>query len=340
VTAPAVTMHESAPDADDALLEVENLVRHFAVGRTGLFGPRRMVRAVDGVSFSVRKGEVLGIVGESGCGKSSVAKAVLNIHSPASGSVRFRGTDLTRMSLREWRKMRRKIQYVFQDPLNSLDPRIRILRQVIEPLTMHGIGTRREREAKAIAILEAVGLGRVHHDKFPHELSGGQQQRVVLARALVLDPEIIICDEPISALDVSIQAQVVQLLQRLRTEFGLTILFISHDLSIVRFLCDRVAVMYLGKIVEFAETEELFDHPRHPYTKALISAIPIPVPGARSDRILLEGEPPSPTNLPPGCRFNPRCRQAIMSCRELEPALVADAHAHFTACHLAHGGAA
>jgi oligopeptide/dipeptide ABC transporter ATP-binding protein len=328
------------PRTGDPLLVVENLVRHFAVGRTGLFGPRQMVRAVDGVSFSVRKGEVLGVVGESGCGKSSVAKAILNIHPPASGRVRFRGADLTQLSVREWRKIRSKIQYVFQDPLSSLDPRIRILAQVIEPLTMHSIGTWCEREAKAIAILEAVGLGRAHHGKFPHELSGGQQQRVVLARALVLDPEIIICDEPISALDVSIQAQVVQLLQRLKTEFGLTILFISHDLSIVRFLCDRVAVMYLGKIVEFAETEELFDHPRHPYTRALISAIPIPVPGARADRILLEGEPPSPTNLPPGCRFNPRCRQAVMSCREIEPALIADSDKHFTACHLAHGDAA
>jgi oligopeptide/dipeptide ABC transporter ATP-binding protein len=331
---------KSPAGSGEALLVVENLVRHFAVGRAGIFGPRQTVKAVDHVSFSIRKGEVLGIVGESGCGKSSVAKAILNIHPPASGSVWFHGTDLTKISASAWREMRRKIQYVFQDPLNSLDPRIRILDQVIEPLTIHGIGTARERMAKANAILEAVGLGPVHHRKFPHELSGGQQQRVVLARALVLEPEIIICDEPISALDVSIQAQIVQLLQKLRAEFGLTILFISHDLSIVRFLCDRVAVMYLGRIVESAETAALFDQPRHPYTEALISAIPIPVPGARSDRILLEGEPPSPTHLPPGCRFNPRCRRAIALCRQSEPDLLKDAARHFTACHLAHGGTA
>jgi oligopeptide/dipeptide ABC transporter ATP-binding protein len=278
---------------------------------------------------------VLGIVGESGCGKSSVAKAILNIHPPAAGRVKFRGTDLTKLSAADWRAMRRTIQYVFQDPLNSLDPRIRILDQVIEPLIIHGIGSARERADKAIAVLEAVGLGRAHHRKFPHELSGGQQQRVVLARALVLDPEIIICDEPISALDVSIQAQVVQLLQKLRKDFGLTILFISHDLSIVRYLCDRVAVMYLGRIVEFAETNAMFDQPQHPYTKALISAIPIPVPGARSDRILLEGEPPSPINLPAGCRFNPRCQIAVALCRQSEPALLGGA-GHVTACHLAH----
>jgi peptide/nickel transport system ATP-binding protein len=266
MTAPPPALSEAATAPGDALLVVENLVRHFAVGRAGLLGPLLTVKAVDDVSFSIRKGEVLGIVGESGCGKSSVAKAILNIHSPSAGRVRLRGTDLTTLSAAAWREMRRKIQYVFQDPLNSLDPRIRILEQVIEPLTVHRIGDRRARAEKASGMLAAVGLGPAHHRKFPHELSGGQQQRVVLARALVLEPEIVICDEPISALDVSIQAQVVQLLQKLRAELGLTILFISHDLSIVRFLCDRVAVMYLGRIVEFAATGELFDRPRHPYT--------------------------------------------------------------------------
>jgi oligopeptide/dipeptide ABC transporter ATP-binding protein len=324
----------------DALLTVENLVRHFSADRSSLFGPRQTVKAVDGVSFSIRKGEVLGIVGESGCGKSSVAKAILNIHRPHAGRVRFRDAELTQLSVPEWRAMRRKIQYVFQDPLNSLDPRIPVLRQVIEPLIIHGIGDKGDRQGKAEAVLHAVGLGPAHHGKFPHELSGGQQQRVVLARALVLEPEILICDEPISALDVSIQAQVVQLLQKLRREFGLTILFISHDLSIVRFLCDRVAVMYLGRIVEFAETNALFARPHHPYTEALISAIPIPMPGARADRVLLEGEPPSPIHLPAGCRFNPRCRRALALCRQTEPALLADADAHFTACHLVREGAA
>lgn len=319
----------------EELLAVKNLSRQFTVGRSSLFGRPAVVKAVDDVSFTLHKGEVLGIVGESGCGKSSVAKAILNIHPPQSGSVSFKGVDLTKLSVSDWRGMRRKIQYVFQDPLNSLDPRIRILDQVVEPLTIHGIGLPAERIRKAGDMLAAVGLGRVHFAKYPHELSGGQQQRVVLARALVLEPEIIICDEPISALDVSIQAQVVQLLQKLQAEFGLTILFISHDLSIVRFLCDRVAVMYLGRVVELARTTELFEHPRHPYTEALISAIPIPVPGARANRLLLEGEPPSPVNLPAGCRFNPRCRHAFSPCRQSEPELIEEGSLkHFTACHL------
>lgn len=320
------------------LLVVNNLTRQFVVGRSSLFGQRAIVKAVDDVSFAIRRGEVLGIVGESGCGKSSVAKAILNIHPPQSGTVIFKGADLTKLSVSAWRGMRRSIQYVFQDPLNSLDPRIGIFDQVVEPLTIHGIGGMPDRVRKASAMLEAVGLGRVHFAKYPHELSGGQQQRVVLARALVLEPEIIICDEPISALDVSIQAQVVQLLQRLRIDLGLTILFISHDLSIVRYLCDRVAVMYLGRIVETARTAELFDHPRHPYTQALISAIPIPMPGARSNRIVLEGEPPSPVNLPAGCRFNPRCRHAFLPCRQSEPALVEGPASHFAACHLVPAG--
>lgn len=334
----SATMRDLPAPPGEELLVVKNLFRQFVVGRTSPFGRPAIVRAVDDVSFTIRRGEVLGIVGESGCGKSSVAKAILNIHPPQSGTVRFSGIDLTKLSASAWRGMRRKIQYVFQDPLNSLDPRIRIFDQVIEPLAIHGIGGMPDRIRKAGAILEAVGLGRVHFAKYPHELSGGQQQRVVLARALVLDPEIIICDEPISALDVSIQAQVVQLLQKLQIEFGLTILFISHDLSIVRYLCDRVAVMYLGRIVELARTAELFDHPRHPYTEALISAIPIPLPGARSNRILLDGEPPSPVNLPAGCRFNPRCRHAFSPCRQSEPELIEGGAAHFTACHLEPAG--
>jgi len=333
-----VPSDRAAPAGAEPLLVVEGLSRHFLLSRNGLFGPRPTVKAVDEVSFTINRGEVLGIVGESGCGKSSVAKAILGIHPPQSGRVRLENMELTKLSSAAWREMRRKIQYVFQDPLNALDPRMKVLDQVIEPLTIHGLGTGPERTNKARRMLDAVGLGDIHLAKFPHELSGGQQQRVVLARALVLEPEILLCDEPISALDVSIQAQVVTLLQKLRVEFGLTILFISHDLSIVRFLCDRVAVMYLGRIVEIADTRDLFDDPRHPYTKALISAIPIPVPGGRRDRILLEGEPPSPVNLPPGCRFNPRCRHRAPLCVESEPALGAIEGTHLVACHLAQGG--
>jgi oligopeptide/dipeptide ABC transporter ATP-binding protein len=326
----------------DALLVVEGLSRHFSLSRSWLFGPRPAVKAVDEVSFTINRGEVLGIVGESGCGKSSVAKAILNIHPPQAGSVRLDSTELTKLSSAAWREMRRKIQYVFQDPLNALDPRMKVLDQVIEPLIIHGLGTGRGRTERARKMLDSVGLGEIHLGKFPHELSGGQQQRVVLARALVLEPQILLCDEPVSALDVSIQAQVVKLLQKLRVEFGLTILFISHDLSIVRFLCDRVAVMYLGRIVEIADTKDLFDAPQHPYTQALISAIPIPVPGVRRDRILLEGEPPSPVNLPSGCRFSPRCRHRAPLCQQSEPALEAPAldaieSNHRVACHLAQG---
>lgn len=319
------------------VLKVDNLTRHFRAGRRGLFGKRGTVKAVDGLSFEIRKGEVFGLVGESGCGKSSCSKAILNIHPPQLGSVRLNGVELTKLSEREWRQTRRRIQYVFQDPLSALDPRVKVIDQVIEPLTIHNIGSQSQRRKKAKDLLLAVGLQQDQIEKFPHELSGGQRQRVVLARALVLDPELIICDEPISALDVSIQAQVIQLLQRLRAEFDLTILFISHDLSLVRFLCDRIAVMYLGKIVELARTRDLFMVPRHPYTQALISAIPIPEPGAKREQILLEGEPPSPVNPPPACRFHPRCRFAAPLCGQRDPALKPHADGRLVACHLAHG---
>lgn len=319
------------------VLEVDNLTRYFRDGRRGIFGKDQIVKAVDGVSFEVRKGEVFGIVGESGCGKSSCAKSILNIHPPQSGSVRLNGVELSRLSVKKWRQIRRKIQYVFQDPLSALDPRIKVIDQVVEPLTIHGLGSQLERHQKAIDLLLAVGLQPDQIENFPHELSGGQRQRVVLARALVLDPDLIICDEPISALDVSIQAQVIKLLQHLRAKFGLTILFISHDLSVVRYLCDRVAVMYLGNIVELAAASELFRAPRHPYTQALISAIPIPEPGVRREQILLEGEPSSPINPPPACRFHPRCRHAAPLCREHTPILKRHPDGRLVACHLAHG---
>ena len=259
-------------------LEVENLTRHFSTGG-GWFGKRKTIKAVDGVTFDVKRGEVFGIVGESGCGKSSTSKVILNIHPPQAGSVRLNGVDLSVLPEKEWRDIRRRIQYVFQDPLGALDPRIKIIDQVIEPLVIHNIGTPSDRSQKALKLLISVGLLEGQFDKYPHELSGGQCQRVVLARSLIMDPELVICDEPISSLDVSIQAQVINLLQKLRTDLGLTILFISHDLSIIRYLCDRVAVMYLGKIVEMASFHHLFKSPKHPYTQALISAIPIPEPG-------------------------------------------------------------
>ena len=327
----------AADPGDLPVLQVENLTRHFQAGRRGLFGARQTVRAVDGISFEVKRGEVFGIVGESGCGKSTASKAILNIHPPQAGSVRLNGINLTTLSEPEWREMRRKIQYVFQDPLGALDPRIKVIEQVIEPLIIHRLGTPLERKEKAIRLLHSVGILDDQLGKYPHEVSGGQRQRVVLARALILEPELLICDEPISALDVSIQAQVVTLLQRLRAELGLTILFISHDLSIVRYLCDRVAVMYLGEIVEMASVTELFESPQHPYTRALISAIPIPEPGMEREHIFLEGEPPSPINPPPACRFHVRCPFSAPLCRQRAPEMISYPGGRMVACHLVHG---
>ena len=248
----------------EPLLSVRNLRLTFSDGFGGWFGNRRHVHAVDGVSFDVARGEVLGIVGESSSGKSSVAKSILNIHPPSSGQVVFDGEDLDTLSSQEWRDMRREIQYVFQDPLGALDPRMTVLDQVIEPLTIHSVGNTIERRRQAHDLLGAVGLMTESHGKYPHELSGGQRQRVVLARALILKPRLLICDEPVSALDVSIQAQVIQLLEELKKTFDLTILFISHDLSLIRYFCDTMVVMYLGRIVESGSTEEIFDNPQHP----------------------------------------------------------------------------
>jgi len=324
------TQQESA----DPLLSVSDLRLTFNTGYGGWLGNRRQVRAVDGISFDVERGGVLGIVGESSCGKSSVAKSILNIHPPTSGRIIFDGEDLVTLKPKAWRDMRREIQYVFQDPLGALDPRMTVLDQVIEPLIIHRIGNSGEQLKQAHELLEAVGLLAESHDKYPHELSGGQRQRVVLARALILKPRLLICDEPVSALDVSIQAQVIQLLEELKTSFDLTIMFISHDLSLVRYFCDTMVVMYLGKIVESGPTEEIFANPRHPYTQALISAIPVVEPGAERDVIVLQGEPPSSFSPPTGCHFHPRCQWQKSICRSTYPEieLVGQSN-HFAACH-------
>ena len=320
------------------LLSVRNLRLTFSDGFGGWFGNRRHVHAVDGVSFEVSRGEVLGIVGESSSGKSSVAKAILNIHSPSAGQVIFDGEDLDRLKPREWRDMRREIQYVFQDPLGALDPRMTVLSQVIEPLTIHNIGNTIERRRQAHDLLEAVGLLSESHEKYPHELSGGQRQRVVLARSLILKPRLLICDEPVSALDVSIQAQVIQLLEELKDSFDLTIMFISHDLSLIRYFCDTMVVMYLGRIVESGTTEELFANPKHPYTQALISAIPVAEPGLKHDIIALQGEPPNPFNPPAGCHFHPRCRLKETICQSAYPDLEpAGGGSQLVACHVVAG---
>lgn len=322
------------------LLEATALMKYYKIRRGGwLVRKKADLKAVDGVSFGVNKGETFGIVGESGCGKSTIARLVLNIDAPTSGSVAFKDRQISGLPPGEWRQLRRQMQYVFQDPLGALDPRMNVFNQVAEPLLIHNIADISERRDKAAEILRSMDLKDHTFYRYPFELSGGQRQRVVLARALVLEPELLVCDEPVSALDVSIQAQVINLLAELTKRLGLTMIFISHDLSIVRHVCERVAVMYLGKIVELAQGELLFDSPAHPYTQALLSAIPIPEPGLKRERTLLKGDPPSPIDLPPGCRFHTRCHQARQVCKERLPELKPLRDGQVVACHVAHGEA-
>jgi oligopeptide/dipeptide ABC transporter ATP-binding protein len=332
-------MKKTRQSLTEILLSVRDLRLTFSSGYGGWLGSHRHVHAVDGISFDVQRGEVLGIVGESSCGKSSVAKSILNIHPPTSGQVTFNGEDLLALNSKAWRDMRQEIQYVFQDPLGALDPRMSVLSQVIEPLIIHKIGNSEEQTRQAHELLEAVGLLAESHDKYPHELSGGQRQRVVLARALILKPRLLICDEPVSALDVSIQAQVIQLLEELKTSFDLTIMFISHDLSLVRYFCDTIVVMYLGRIVESGSIDDVFANPRHPYTQALISSIPVPEPGHKSDAVILQGEPPSSFSPPAGCHFHPRCKLQKVLCRSVYPNLDAvGRRGQQVACHVVHEG--
>jgi oligopeptide transport system ATP-binding protein len=293
-----------------ALLEVRDLAVHFPVGDRGLFaGTRDRLRALDGVSFELERGRTLGLVGESGSGKSTTARVIVGLERATSGSVKLDGVELTRLTRKQWLPHRRRVQMVFQDPYASLDPRQTIGSILAEPLAIHRLAKPRERKLRALQLLDAVGLDPRHLNRYPHEFSGGQRQRIGIARALALEPELLICDEPVSALDVSIQAQIVNLLEDLQERFELALLFIAHDLALVRHLCDDVAVMYLGRIVESSPRDALFEHPQHPYTRALLSAVPVPDPEAEHvrRRIRLRGDPPSPTHPPGGCAFHPRC---------------------------------
>ncbi|MFV0390100.1 MAG: ABC transporter ATP-binding protein [Pyrinomonadaceae bacterium] len=309
------------------LVEVRNMVKHFPVENSD-----DLVRAVDGISFDIFEGETLGLVGESGCGKSTVGRCLLMLHEPTSGEVRFEGKDIVQLGTGELRKLRRDMQIIFQDPYASLNPRLSVFSIVAEPLKIHKIGDKTSQKEKVAELLSKVGLDPKYMSRYPHEFSGGQRQRIGIARALALNPKMIVADEPVSALDVSVQAQVVNLLQDLQDEFGLTYLFISHGLAVVEHISDRVAVMYLGKIVEVANAVELYGNPLHPYTKALLSAIPIPDPKKRRNRIMLEGDVPTPINPPSGCNFRTRCPKATAECAETEPELRKVKPEHFSAC--------
>jgi oligopeptide transport system ATP-binding protein len=321
----------------EAFIEVRDLMVQFLAHEQFTAAAKRSrVRAVDGVSFSIRRGEVLGLVGESGCGKSTISRAILQLIPITSGDIFFDGQCLCKLDEKQMRRIRRRIQIIFQDPYASLNPSMTVYQTISELLSIHGLADGRDKREKVHEILEVVELDPSFIDRYPHEFSGGQRQRISIARALAVQPEFIVADEPVSSLDVSVQAQIINLLQELQERFELTYLFISHDLSVVRHISNRIAIMYLGKIVELAPTDDLFHNPMHPYTKALLSAVPIPDPGVEIERqrIILTGEVPSPYNIPVGCRFNTRCWKSMDVCFRVEPDMVEVDTGRFTACHL------
>jgi oligopeptide/dipeptide ABC transporter ATP-binding protein len=322
----------------EKILVVEGLKMHFPL-EAGLlarvFGSNRVVHALDGVDLEVNKGETLGVVGESGCGKSTLARCIVRMYEPTDGKILYRGENVLDYNRGETRRYRTKVQMIFQDPYSSLDPRVPVRKMLVEILENHGlVKTKQEKEARIVELMQSVGLDVEHLNRFPHEFSGGQRQRLCIARALAVEPEIIIADESVSALDVSIQAQTLNLFEELQSRLGLTFIFISHDLSVVGHISHRVAVMYLGKVVEVAEGEELFRNPGHPYTQALISAVPVPDPDIVKEEIILKGDVPTPVDVPPGCRFHPRCPYVMDVCRRIEPELLKGVREHEVACHL------
>ncbi|WP_329419813.1 dipeptide ABC transporter ATP-binding protein [Streptomyces sp. NBC_01693] len=333
---PAAGSDGSGSDGSEPLLKVDNLVKHFPITKGVLKRKVGAVQAVDGLTFDVRPGETLGVVGESGCGKSTMGRLVTRLLEPTGGTVEFQGRDITHMSAGKLRPMRRDIQMIFQDPYGSLNPRHTVGGIVGTPFRLQGVKPEGGVKAEVQRLLELVGLNPEHYNRYPHEFSGGQRQRIGIARALALKPKLVVADEPVSALDVSIQAQVVNLLDDLQDELGLTYMIIAHDLSVIRHVSDRIAVMYLGKIVELADRTSLYEAPMHPYTKALMSAVPVPDPrrrGAKSDRILLKGDVPSPISPPSGCRFHTRCWKATQVCKTTEPPLLQLKTGHQVACH-------
>lgn len=318
----------------DVIVEVQNLVKYFPV-KAGIFQKKvALVKAVDDVSFQIKKGETFGLVGESGCGKTTTGRCILRLEEPTSGKIIFKGFEITRLSQKELRKLRPKMQIVFQDPFSSLNPRLTVKEIIGEAMVYHGFVKSREVESRVKELLEMVGLSAEHMYRYPHEFSGGQRQRICAARALSTQPDLIVCDEAVSALDVSIQSQILKLLENLQARLGVAYLFISHALNVVKYISHRIGVMYLGKLVEVAESEELYLNPLHPYTKALISAVPMPDPKVKRQKIILKGDVPSPLNPPKGCRFVTRCPQAMPICGEVEPRMAEASPNHFVACHL------
>lgn len=316
------------------LLKVQDLKKHFLLKKTSLFGLQEKVLAVDGVSFELPKGETLGLVGESGCGKSTLGRTILHLIEPTSGKIFFEGRDITKLDAKELKKLRPQMQIVFQDPYSSLNPRLTVEHIVGDALKAHGLARGSEIADRVALMLEKVGIHREKMRCFPHEFSGGQRQRIGIARALILNPKLIICDEPVSALDVSIQAQVINLLSDLKQEFKLSYIMIAHDLSVVNHVSNRIAVMYLGKIIELATNQKLLTSPLHPYTQALMSAVPVLDPDKKKRRIILKGDVPSPINPPPGCRFHPRCPKILDLCSRVEPLWAEVEDKHFVMCHL------
>lgn len=316
------------------ILEVKNLKKYFPLNRNFFGKPQTYLRAVDNVSFGVKKGQTIGVVGESGCGKTTLGRTILKLYDSDGGKIWFDGKDLTEIKRNKMNDLRVDIQLVFQDPYSSLPPRMTVGSIISEAVKVHNIVPKEEVQSYTLKIMEQCGLQPSYYDRYPHEFSGGQRQRICIARALAVKPKLVICDEPVSALDVSIQAHVINLLKKLQNEMDLTYVFISHDLSVVKYITDQILVMYLGNMMEYGDTDEIFDNPLHPYTKALLSAVPVPNPDAKMERIILSGDIPSPANPPKGCKFHTRCKECMSVCKMLEPKYIEHTKNHFVACHL------